>query len=64
MDRSYNTRPHKYDTFIPLDYPPMKLGQIETPQNAPPIVPLTPKTAAGSMVSNIHRAQPVAHNGF
>jgi hypothetical protein len=64
MDSSYHTGAHKYDTFIPLDYPPMKIGNVDIPQNAPAIRPLTSNTAAGSMVSNNHKAQPVAAEGF
>ena len=64
MDGSYYAGRHKYDTYIPLDFPPMKIGNIDISQNAPAIRPLTPKTGAGSMVSNNHRAQPDADNGF
>ena len=64
MYGSYHEGRHKYDTYIPLDFPPMKIGNIGTSQNAPAIRPLTPKMGAGSTVSNNHGAQPDAENGF
>ncbi len=64
MNESYYAGRHKYDTYISLDFPPMKIGNTDISQNAPAIRPLTPKMGASSTVSNNHGAQPDAGNGF
>ncbi len=63
MDEIFYASRHKYDTYIPLDFPPMKIGNTDISQNAPPIRPLTLKMGARSTVSNNHGAQPDAENG-
>ena len=64
MNENYYAGRHKYDTYISLDFPPMKIGNTGISQNAPAMRPLTPKMGAGSTVSNNHGAQPDAENGF
>ena len=58
MDNVEGFPPHKYDTYIPLDYPPMKIGNIDYPNGTPANSIPKPSSGVGVVTNNIRKSQP------
>lgn len=64
MDDFKNASDEKYDTFVPLDFPPMKISDADASQFSSSPSGSKTKPAGGMMKNSNARARPDIEEGF